>query len=214
MENEASLANAEAWLADEKMFTRDGAKLGKTILAELHRLRQQVETQDQGFLSLCRTPNGRVYAKKRHPNVVIIISITADGNFILTEQEREPVENRVIEFPAGHIGDDPNIPNESVIEAAKRELLEEVGYTGRFLHVGAGVSSPGMTDENNHFVLATELVKVGEGGGVDDEDITTHLVPMHDVDKWLRDSGYIISAKTYAGLWMARHLIKSNGTGG
>lgn len=166
------------------------------------------------FLSL-EVTDGKMFAKKAHPNVVIVVAVTSEGKFILTEQYREPVDSIVVEFVAGHIGDDPGNEEEVAEEAAKREMMEESGYTGNFLYLGKSASSPGMTDEINHFVLATELLKVSKGGGVGDENIIVHEVPINCLSEWMNareGEGKIISAKTYAGLWMARHHVKETKT--
>ena len=51
------------------------------------------------------------------------MALTPDGNLLLVDQYRPPVEGRVIELPAGLVGDDGP---EGILEA-QRELLEETG---------------------------------------------------------------------------------------
>ena len=52
--------------------------------------------------------------------------LTDDAEFLLIRQFRPPVNNYVIEFPAGL-----NDKGDTLKEAAERELLEETGYTAR-----------------------------------------------------------------------------------
>ena len=47
---------------------------------------------------------------------------------LLVEQHRPPVNQTVLELPAGLVGDLSNQPLENLEQAAKRELLEETGY--------------------------------------------------------------------------------------
>lgn len=170
-----------------------------------------MQTQtNQPFLSLEKTRSGRIYVKKAFPEVALVIAITEDNCFLLTEQVREPVNSRVIEWAAGHIGDDPGHKNEGALLAAERELLEETGYgRGSFSYLGATVSSPGVVDEINHFVLATNLMKVASGGGIGEEDITVHKVHRQDLMSWLvsRKSEVTISDKLYAGLALAQNYL-------
>ncbi|MEQ9380064.1 MAG: NUDIX hydrolase, partial [Pirellulales bacterium] len=57
-----------------------------------------------------------------------IVAVTDTGRVILVEQHRPPVGRSVIELPAGLSGDIAGSENEALLEAAKRELLEETGY--------------------------------------------------------------------------------------
>src|SRR3546814_851651 len=62
---------------------------------------------------------------------------------------------------------------------AERELEEETGYrAAHWRTVGEFYSSPGMVSESFTLLIATGLTKIGEGGGVDGEDIIVHRVPL------------------------------------
>ena len=69
------------------------------------------------------------YKKNEHyhyiqePNNVIIIPILKNKKFVLVFQKRVPINKKVYEFPMGWVDN-----NESPIESAARELLEETGY--------------------------------------------------------------------------------------
>ena len=68
-----------------------------------------------------------------------------------------------------------------------------------------GPTSSGMSNERIAFVRATELARVGEGGGVDGEGITVHEVPRTQAPAWLMQKqaeGYELDLKLWAGLWM------------
>ncbi|MCA9400846.1 MAG: NUDIX hydrolase, partial [Candidatus Omnitrophica bacterium] len=60
--------------------------------------------------------------------LVIIIAMTDNHEVIFVEQFRPPVNNKVIEFPAGLVNDKYEGVDESLEDAAKRELLEETGF--------------------------------------------------------------------------------------
>src|SRR5262245_4821956 len=60
--------------------------------------------------------------------VVVLVAVTPAGKLLLVEQRRVPVHGRVIELPAGLVGDDGDRRDEPLATAAHRELIEETGY--------------------------------------------------------------------------------------
>ena len=70
--------------------------------------------------------------------------------------------------------------------AARRELEEETGYRAAdWRTVGEFYSSPGMVSESFTLLVAKELTRVGDGGGVDGEDITVHRVPLNGIEDFI-----------------------------
>ncbi|GAA5495689.1 hypothetical protein Rhal01_01868 [Rubritalea halochordaticola] len=149
----------------------------------------------------------------RRPNAdccVGILPITDQGELVLVEQFRIPVQKSVIEIPAGLVGDEPEFSGESLAESAGRELLEETGYrAGAITHLMASPTSAGMTPEVTHLFAATKLTKEHEGGGVAGEDIKVHLVPVETLPAFLNDQlekGLLIDFKIHAALQQARFM--------
>lgn len=142
--------------------------------------------------------------RKKATEAVVVLAKTEDGRIILVEQYRRPVDARVIEFPAGLI-DDPSLDAEAT---ARKELDEEAGYGCTTLEeVAAGPSSPGITSEIIRFFRAAGVTRTGDGGGVEGEDITVHLVPERDAVDWLNEKerqGVLIDAKLWSGLYLMR----------
>ncbi len=137
---------------------------------------------------------------------VVIVALTDDGRLILVEQHRIPLNRRVVELPAGLVGDDA-APGEDIAQAARRELLEETGYQADALeYLAEGPSSAGLAAEVYALFLARGARRVGPGGGDDSEDIQVHLVPLEEADAWLdarRRQGVMVDPKVYAGLYFA-----------
>ena len=159
------------------------------------------------YLNLIERENWEFASRNNASNVVVIVAETPDGEIVLIEQFRRPVESVVIELPAGLVGDNHD-PDETVLEAARRELEEETGYTAaRIDPIMACPSSAGMTDEIVTFVKAGLLERVGPGGGDDSEDIRVHTVPLESVDDWLLEQqalGKPLDPKIYAALYWLR----------
>lgn len=145
------------------------------------------------------------YAKRRGARGVVVIAALSDNHeLILVEQYRIPVSQYCIEMPAGLVGDSSN-PDEDIIVAAKRELLEETGYeANNFEIIISGPSSPGLTNEIHTLLFANKLRKVTDGGGVGDENISIHLVPLLSVYSWLKEQSKnkkLVDSKILAALY-------------
>jgi ADP-ribose pyrophosphatase len=136
--------------------------------------------------------------------VVAIIAVTDDERLVLVEQMRIPFRREVLELPAGLCGDE--LEGEALAVAAARELCEETGYeAARLEELATCPSSAGMTNETVTYFLATGLKKVSPGGGVGDENIRVHEVPIAEVAPWLRErerAGGLVAAKLLAGLFL------------
>jgi ADP-ribose pyrophosphatase len=136
-----------------------------------------------------------------------IVAITDEDRVVLVEQFRVPVEENVIELPAGLTGDVAGAENESLLESAKRELREETGYeASRWSELASGYSSPGLTDETIVLFLAEGVNKCGRGGGDQSEDITVHEVSFDHVMAWLAERGAKADMKLLAGLFAAQEF--------
>jgi ADP-ribose pyrophosphatase len=156
---------------------------------------------------------GWEYAKRNTARPAVgIVAVTDDGRVVLVEQHRPPVDRNVIELPPGLSGDISGSEDETLLEAAQRELLEETGYVAsRWTELLNGYSPPGLTDESITLFLAEGLRRAGTGGGDPSEAITVHEVPLDEVLQWLRDLGAAADLKLLAGMFAAQAVLRTKG---
>ncbi|MES2684644.1 MAG: NUDIX hydrolase [Pseudomonadota bacterium] len=161
------------------------------------------------FLEILRDRHWEYVRRTMASGAVVIIAVTGEGELVLVEQTRIPLQGKTIELPAGIVGDSEAFAGEAFETAALRELLEETGFSAsRAEVVTQGPTAAGFSSEMLTFVRAHGLVREHAGGGVDDEDITVHLVALDAVHGWLeakRAAGYFIEPRIYTGLWFAQN---------
>lgn len=150
-----------------------------------------------------RQPSGVLsdrHVAERPPSVVIV-PVTDDDHVLLVRQWRHAADQHLIELPAGLID-----PGESVEETARRELREETGHeAGEVTVLGTAYLSPGFTDEQSTFVLATGCTPI-ETERDPDEPIQIAQVPLTQVPDLLLPGDPIIQqAQCLIGLfWLLR----------
>ena len=106
--------------------------------------------QEGRFLRLCVREGWEFCDRVNTSTVVTIAALTPQGELLLTEQFRVPLDTDVIELPAGLAGDEPGLEGESLESAAARELEEETGYrAGRWESLTHGPTSAGMSSAVN-----------------------------------------------------------------
>jgi ADP-ribose pyrophosphatase len=139
--------------------------------------------------------------------IVVIVAVTDDRRLVLVEQYRRAVHKRVIELPAGLVGDVDGRRDEGMHDAATRELEEETGYrAAEMVPLFEGPVAVGFSDEAVSFFHARGLTRVGPGGGDETEDITVHEVPLGDLQAFVASkiaAGLGVDPKIYAGLFLA-----------
>lgn len=157
------------------------------------------------YLRLMRNGRWEYVQRVTRDHAVIIIGLTAQQEVVLIEQMRIPAGGKVIEWPAGLVGDTEGVEDETLESTARRELMEETGYEAdTYVQIFSGPPSPGIASETITWFRAHGLLKTGPGGGESSEDITVHAIPLREVDDWLnrwQANGGRVDAKVYAGLY-------------
>ena len=148
----------------------------------------------------------------RHTGSVVVLATEENWNeslVLLERQYRHAAESYLWELPAGRID-----KGEKALAAAKRELLEETGYTAKhWKQILKFYASPGFVAETMTVYWARGL-KAGPAQPEADEVIEQHLVPLSKALRMVL-RGRIRDAKTISSvLWLAcakknkRHMNK------
>ena len=126
------------------------------------------------------------YSKREiveHPGGVGIIALTEENEVIMVRQFRKPIEDSVLEIPAGKLDD-----NEDPKVCAVRELKEETGYEAENMEFLLDFySSPGFTDEKIHIYFATGL-KGGKAEPDENEYIDIEKYKIEDLVQMIKDN--------------------------
>ena len=104
-------------------------------------------------------PNGRTIKISyiEHPGAVIVVPILPDGRVVMMRQYRPALKKYIYELPAGTLD-----PKEAPLVCARRELLEETGYTAKQIkRLGQIYPVPGYSTEIIHIFKANGLEQVG-----------------------------------------------------
>jgi ADP-ribose pyrophosphatase len=134
----------------------------------------------------------------RHSGSVAVLPVHADGRVILVRQHRCAFGRNLVELPAGRID-----PGETALQAARRELREEVGLGARkWDRLLRLVPSPGFCDETVTIYRATGLFE-STAEPDPDERIQILTISPEAALKLLR-SRKIEDAKTVIALLLER----------
>lgn len=157
------------------------------------------------FKDTVRLPNGKEAPREtvRHVGAVAVVPLLDDGRVIVERQYRYPLGKVITEIPAGKL----DSKAEDRLEAAKRELAEETGYTAReWISLGDYYPAAAYTDERITMYLAKGLSK-GERHLDEDEFLNVAEVPLEELVGDIM-AGRIADGKTQAAILKAYLLLK------
>jgi len=133
----------------------------------------------------------------RHPGASAIVPLTENKTLLMIKQYRHAVGDFIWEIPAGTLDS-----NETPLECAKRELVEETGFSANtWRKLGETTPLPGYSDERIHIFFATDLAPARQNLDLD-EILHVHEVRLDDALAMIH-SGEIQDGKTISGLFMA-----------
>ena len=129
-----------------------------------------------------------------HSGSVVLLPVFPDGRILLVRQYRHAVGRSLWELVAGRIE-----PGERALPAARRELLEETGYTARrFAKLLDVFPTPGFVSEHM-LVYLVEGLTPGASRPETDERITARKFTPAELERMMRRSA-LRDAKSIVGI--------------
>ena len=137
-----------------------------------------------------------------HPGGVGIVPVTKDNKVLMVRQYRYPMEEELLEVPAGKLGKD-----EDPLACAIRELSEETGCTaGRIVDLGATYPSPGFCRETLFMFLALDL-EHGEMHLDENELLSVEAVDIDELVELIM-ANELPDAKSIIGILKAKKYLE------
>jgi 8-oxo-dGTP pyrophosphatase MutT (NUDIX family) len=153
-----------------------------------------------------RLPGGAVkdpYYVVERPDAAIIFPLTGEGEAVLVRQYRPPLERMELGLPAGLVEE-----GEKPEAAARRELLEETGYSGgEWEPLGALASSPSLKDNWAYLFLARGVEEMAPPDPDEHELVETVRVPVGELLGLIR-AGEIVSSSGVAAVMLALERLR------
>ena len=155
-----------------------------------------------------RLPGGAVkdpYYVVERPDAAIIFPLTGEGEAVLVRQYRPPLERMELGLPAGLVEE-----GEKPEAAARRELLEETGYSGgEWEPLGALASSPSLKDNWAYLFLARGVEEMAPPDPDEHELVETVRVPVGELLGLIR-TGEIVSSSGVAAVMLALERLRED----
>ncbi len=156
----------------------------------------------------CRTPEGDIvspYYVLEYPKWVNIVALTPDNHVILTRQYRHGLGHVVTEIPCGTM----EKADISPLDAIKRELLEETGYSCD-TYIELGKVSPNSANHNNltYSYLGLNARRVRAPQKDDNENIEVFTEPVGRLPKMVI-TGVILQSLHISAIYLALEKLKA-----
>jgi ADP-ribose pyrophosphatase len=117
-----------------------------------------------------------------NPDWVNVIALTKSSDVVLIEQFRHGIGEVILEIPGGMIDDD-----ETPETAARRELLEETGYSAQeFVFLGKSRPNPAINNNWLYHFAAVDAEKTGDAKFDEHESVVTRLYPLASIPKLIQ----------------------------
>lgn len=159
----------------------------------------------------CQKTDGKIvenYYTVRRPDAAIIAAFTPKMQLIMIHQYRHPVKAADYEIPAGFI--EPH--EKDIIQAAKRELLEETGYTVKSLiKLQSCYTYAGFMNNSVYFFIGFNAKKIADQKLDNSEELEVHIMPWKKALKYLKEEK-VKDLGSVTGILLAKNYLESIST--
>jgi ADP-ribose pyrophosphatase len=156
-------------------------------------------------------PDGRIYDDyfvSIRPNVVVIFALTSDLRVLLIRQYKQGVQQITLELPAG------TFKEETPLEAAERELLEETGYhCANLAQIGCVFDDASKNSNSVYIFLGTDAILLGPQNLDDNEKaggVEVELTTLAEVLEKVR-RGEIAAQSSVVSIYRALDELQLRG---
>ena len=143
-------------------------------ILESHHLHKNVR------IDKCELPDGQVIDGfvLEYGDWATILAITKEQQVVMVRQYRHGARKVILELPGGAADED----DENPLQAARRELLEETGYTSdHFIQIGCVSPNPANHTNLIYSFLALDAYQAGVQNLDETEEIEVELKPLEEV---------------------------------
>jgi len=147
----------------------------------------------------CELPNGHILDAHllEYDDEIVVFALTNDQQVVLIKQYRHGARQTILELPGGSVDE-----NESPLEAAKRELMEETGYTSdTFIEVGCASPNPAIYTNKIYSFLAVDAKQTRKQSAYDTANVEVSLIPLDDVIAMAK-SGDLIHSMNISAIFL------------
>lgn len=140
-----------------------------------------------------------------NPDWVNVIALTRNREVVLIEQFRHGIEEIVLEIPGGLIDDD----DENTETAARRELLEETGFSSdNFVLLGKSRPNPALQNNTVFHYLALDCEKTQDVSFDEHESVAAKIVSLEDAKTLIADGtiahSLVVAAFHYLSIYESK----------
>lgn len=156
-------------------------------------------------MDTCELPSGKNYKAfvLEFDSWANVVALTKNNEVVLVKQYRHGVQEISLELPGGVVD-----AGEHPLDGAKRELMEETGYSaGNIVEVGRLYPNPAIQQNTLFCYLATDVEWAGEQHLDDAEEIEVQLVPLDELIE-IAKNGKFLHALNVAVLFQALAYLK------
>lgn len=147
--------------------------------------------------------NTATFYVREEPDVAVCLPVDTDGRMVLLEEYRPGPAQFLMEIPGGCVD-----PGEDPTDAARREILEEVGYTGELIHLASTYISA-YSNARKHIYLMRNATKIADPA-VEPQDIARPMLIDQQAFELLVEEGRMtdLDAALAALRYLSMNVIK------